>query len=81
MTPSSVSTAPVVHVAWVPKRIRVALQDAIAARDAGIAQAEASQITGWNRALIDQAIEALHRLGARSQPTTYVICCPMSRAR
>lgn len=40
-----------------------AIRDAIAARDAGIARAEASEITNWNRALIDQAIDAFAATG------------------
>lgn len=37
----------------------------IAERDAGMASAEASDLTGWNRKLIDQAIDVL---AARGEP-------------
>lgn len=39
------------------------IQDCIAARDAGIAQAEEADRTGWNRNLIDQAIDYLAATG------------------
>lgn len=40
-----------------------AVAAATAARDAGIANAEAGDLTGWNKALIDQAIEAFAYTG------------------
>lgn len=47
----------------IPTSVVDAIRAAEAARDAGMAQAEESDLTGWNRALIDQAIDAFAATG------------------
>jgi hypothetical protein len=47
----------------VPADLHARISECIAARDEGIAQAEDADRSGWNKALIDQAIDALARTG------------------
>lgn len=49
----------------IPKSVADAIRAAEAARDAGMARAEASELTDWNRDLIDQAIDAFAATGQR----------------
>lgn len=47
----------------IPTSVFDAVQAAVAARDAGIAQVEDSQRAAWNRRLIDQVIAAFAKAG------------------
>jgi hypothetical protein len=51
-------TAQPMATVQIPVSVVDAVRAAEAARDAGIAQAEESELSSWNRALIDQAIDA-----------------------
>ena len=45
--------------------LHATITDCIAARDEGMARAEDADRSGWNKALIDQAIDALANTGER----------------
>lgn len=47
----------------VPEEIHTRIADCIAARNEGMAQAEESDRSGWNKALIDQGIDVLAASG------------------
>lgn len=60
-SPATIATTTV----EIPTSVVDAVRAAEAARDAGIAQAEESERSSWNRALIDQAIAAFAAVPGR----------------
>lgn len=49
----------------VPADLHATIAECVAARNEGMAQAEEADRSGWNKALIDQAIAALANTGQR----------------
>lgn len=60
----------------VPAELHATLAACIAERDRGIAQAEAADRSGWNKALIDQGIDALALTGVRFSANDLRILLP-----